>query len=99
MKQQRIVSLAWVAVLAGCTAAADAPGLSDGGGDNATTAELVINEVSVRDGDWVELYVVGDVAVDLGRYTLVDDNPDHQPQSLPPSTLEPGDFFLSLIHI
>ena len=63
-------------------------------------ADLVINEIvcaAADDGhDWVELYVSGSQAVQLSDYTLVDDNPDHTPFTLPEVVLEPGDFFILL---
>ncbi|MGB0590296.1 MAG: CotH kinase family protein [Myxococcota bacterium] len=59
---------------------------------------LVINEIvaAAADGgnDWIELYVVGDQAVTLSDYTLVDDNPDHAPVMLPEVVVEPGQFFV-----
>lgn len=63
-------------------------------------AGLVINEVvCAPEGegtDWIELYAAGTEPVDLGAFTLVDDNPDHEAAALPDVTLEPGEYFIVL---
>jgi spore coat protein CotH len=65
---------------------------------NGGAQGLVINEVVAAatddGGDWIELYVTGDQAVTLSDYTLVDDNPDHTPVTLPEVVVEPGQFFV-----
>jgi len=65
--------------------------------DSADSGTLVINEIVAKDADggndWIELYVTeGTVA--LGDYTIVDDDPDHEPQGLPDVSLSEGDFYI-----
>jgi hypothetical protein len=61
---------------------------------------LIINEIvaAAADGgnDWIELYVTGDQAITLSDYTLVDDNPDHAPVTLPEVVVQAGQFFIIL---
>ena len=56
---------------------------------------LVINEIVAKDSsggdDWIELYVT-EGTVNLGDYTLIDDNEDSELQSLPDLTLSAGEF-------
>lgn len=64
--------------------------------DSANSGTLVINEIVAKDAnggnDWIELYVTeGTVA--LGDYTMVDDDPDHEPQILPDVSLSAGNFY------
>ena len=58
---------------------------------------LVINEIVAKDADggndWIELYVTEGTIV-LGNYTIVDDDPDHEPQELPDVSLSAGDFYI-----
>jgi hypothetical protein len=62
------------------------------------TDSLVINEIvakAVNNGnDWIELYAAGGFPVDLGQYTIVDDNGEHAPVALPSVQLNPGEFFV-----
>ncbi|MGA1870703.1 MAG: lamin tail domain-containing protein [bacterium] len=66
--------------------------------DTTYSTTLVINEIVARDAnggnDWIELYVVGDEAVYLGDYALVDDNEDREPTFLEDIILQPGEFIL-----
>ena len=43
--------------------------------------------------DWLELFVV-EGQVNLGDYSIVDDNTDHVPVTLPDITLEAGDYLV-----
>jgi len=86
---------------AGAMTQPDAPvGASDAEAPAEQGQGLVINEIvcaAADDGhDWVELYASGSEAVQLSEYTLVDDNPDHSPVTLPEVVLEPGEFFIVL---
>lgn len=58
-------------------------------------ASLRINEIvakAIDSGeDWIEFYVTGDSAVNLGDYTLADENLEIV--SLPDVTLQPGEFY------
>lgn len=66
-------------------------------GTGTTSSALVINEVvaDAVDGgnDWIELYA-NEGTVDLSTYTLVDDNSEHTPQTLPSVTLSEGEFIV-----
>lgn len=57
---------------------------------------LVINEVVAKaadDGhDWFELMVTGTQAVNLGEYTIVDNQADREPIALPNISLQPNEF-------
>ena len=59
---------------------------------------LIINEIlasPVEGGnDWIELYNIGEHIVYLEDYSLVDDNPEHDPVALPNNILEPGKFIV-----
>lgn len=59
---------------------------------------LVINEIvsSPTDtgSDWIEFYNVGEQAVYLGDYSIVDDNEAHEPVILPPILLETGQYIV-----
>ncbi|MDP5138283.1 CotH kinase family protein [Rheinheimera baltica] len=61
------------------------------------TTTLKINEIvaSAADGgnDWIELYALADIA-DLSQYSIVDDNTDHSPQTLPAVALSAGEFIV-----
>jgi hypothetical protein len=61
---------------------------------------LVINEIlaSAADGgsDWIELYVISDDPVYLGDYSIVDDNIEREPITLPDITLDPNEFIVIL---
>jgi len=57
--------------------------------------DVVINEVRSTDGDRVELYNRSSAAVDLGGWSLIDDNDLHTPYVIPEgTTIEPGDFLV-----
>lgn len=62
------------------------------------STDLIINEIMVSpvrdEPDWIELLATGDSAVDLWRFTLVDDNRDHVPEQLPYVTIEPGEHYV-----
>jgi hypothetical protein len=59
---------------------------------------LVINEIvaasSNGGNDWIELYNRGEYPVYLEDYTIVDDNLERNPYSLPDITLESGEFLI-----
>ena len=60
-------------------------------------AELVINEIvaSPEEGtDWVELFVIGTGSISVSSFSIVDDNPDHTPVSLPDLTLRAGVYYV-----
>ncbi len=63
---------------------------------SVSDSSLVINEVVPKDADdsddWVELYNIGEDAVNLSDYSLVDDNDDQEPIVLTDYLLEPGEF-------
>jgi len=67
---------------------------------NDAASPLVINEIMAKatdDGeDWIEFYVSGTESINLGDYTVVDDNEDREPAALPNVTLAPGDFYVVL---
>ena len=62
-----------------------------------TFAALVINEIVAKDADggndWIELLAMGGT-VFLGNYSIVDDDPDHEPQVLPDISLSEGNFYV-----
>lgn len=64
---------------------------------DSDTGTLVINEIvakSADDGnDWIELYATGG-SVDLSSYTIVDNDGDRTPQSLPSITLSSGEYLV-----
>lgn len=68
----------------------------DASPDAAPEGELRLNEAMPAppegQADWLELWVTGPGAVELGAYTLVDDDPDHAPVALPARTVMPGTF-------
>lgn len=59
---------------------------------------LVINEIVAKDNgnaqgyDWIELYVSGTDSINLGDYSLIDDDAEEL-QGLPEITLAPGEFY------
>ncbi len=63
-----------------------------------TSSPLIINEIVAKaaDGgnDWFELYVTGATAVNLGDYSVVDDDKERAPVALPAITLTPGQFLV-----
>ena len=65
-----------------------------------SNAAVMINEVVAKataDGeDWIEFYVSGTESVNLGNYTVVDDNEEHELAALPNVTLAPGEFYVVL---
>jgi len=65
--------------------------------DSDDGSPLVINEIVAKDAaggnDWIELYVT-EGTVELGDYTIVDDDPDHEPQELPDVSLSAGEFYV-----
>ncbi|MEL0641730.1 lamin tail domain-containing protein [Pseudoalteromonas aliena] len=62
-----------------------------------STGTLVINEIvassSDTNYDWIELYATADIA-DLSVFSLVDDNADREPQTLPAVSLSQGEFIV-----
>ena len=95
-----------LALICGCPGSPDDSGSEDDTDDTFTdtvedtNAAVMINEVVAKataDGeDWLELYVSGTASVNLGDYTVVDDNEDHEPAALPSVYLSPGDFYVVL---
>ena len=65
--------------------------------DNDYYGILVINEIMAKDAgggnDWIEFFAVGG-NVFLGDYSVVDDDPDHEPQALPDIYLPEGAFYV-----
>ncbi len=61
------------------------------------TAKLFVNEIVAKpvDGnDWIEFYVAGEGSVNLSDYAVVDDDDEHELQTLPNVTLKAGEFFV-----
>ncbi|MBM4371547.1 MAG: CotH kinase family protein [Deltaproteobacteria bacterium] len=93
-------------LLAACRGSGGGSGPDGGGAEDSGVADapvdavpvpgvLLLNEVVVAGGeDWLELVVLGDEPVVLSAYTLVDDNPDHEPAPLPAVSLSPGEFLV-----
>jgi len=82
-----------LAYIAGCNG-----GSSDSGSaSDSDGSSLVINEIVAKDAaggnDWFELYVTQGT-VELGDYTIVDDDPDHELQELPDVSLSAGEFYV-----
>ncbi len=65
--------------------------------DNSYSGNLVINEIMAKDtdgeNDWIELLALNGT-VFLGDYSIVDDDPDREPQVLPDISLSEGDFYV-----
>ncbi|MFT6896767.1 MAG: spore coat protein CotH [Paraglaciecola sp.] len=90
-------------LLFGCGGSSDSSDTTDDVTSETPTTEtpsdstLKINEIvaSASDAgtDWIELYALTDIA-DLSIYTLVDDNADHEVQSLPAVALSAGSFIV-----
>ena len=63
-----------------------------------TSLPLIINEIVAKaadDGnDWFELYVTGGEAVNLGDYSVIDDDKERTPVALPTITLTSGQFLV-----
>ncbi len=97
-----MLSIGTVGCSSGSSDTADSTESTDTSGtddtdDGLTSDPLVINEIAAKDADggndWIELYAAeGPLA--LGDYTIVDDNPDHEPQELPDVSLSAGDFYI-----
>ena len=80
-----------VTLLSGCGGSSSSSGSSSLISGNT----LIINEVMAKDSaggnDWIELYVT-EGTVNLADYSLVDDDEEHERQSLPDLTLTAGEF-------
>lgn len=92
-KKSALLPLAIVSVLiTGCGGSGDS-----GSSDSGSSSALVINEIVAKDAsggnDWIEFYVT-DGSVNLGDYTIVDDDADHEPQSLPDVILSAGEYLV-----
>ena len=65
--------------------------------DNSYSGTLIINEIMAKDADgendWIELLAMNGT-VFLGDYSIVDDDPDHEPQVLPDISISEGDFYV-----
>ncbi|MBN2372565.1 lamin tail domain-containing protein, partial [bacterium] len=63
-------------------------------------SSLLINEIVATPAgggmDWIELYNSGEDPMYLEDYSIVDDNPLHEPVNLPDVILGPGEFFVIL---
>ena len=92
-----IVSAFSTILLSACGGSSSDDSTTDDSTSSPTTGTIVINEIVAKaadDGsDWIELYVT-EGSVDLSSYTIVDDDPDHSPQSLPNITLSSGEFLV-----
>ena len=59
---------------------------------------LAINEVVTSPAgegtDWFEVVVIGTEAVDLGEFTIVDDNANHERAPIGTGLLNPGEFYM-----
>ncbi|XQF91525.1 hypothetical protein ACOBV8_22135 (plasmid) [Pseudoalteromonas espejiana] len=70
---------------------------TDSSSTTTSTGTLVINEIVASPSDttydWVELYATADIA-DLSVFSLVDDNADREPQTLPAVSLSQGEFIV-----
>lgn len=105
MKQNKILPLSLLislSFLSGCGGSDNSSTTTDSNTEIPTTepsdsTSLKINEIvasAENDGmDWIELYAVTDIE-DLSEYSLVDDNADHELQTLPAIALNAGDFVL-----
>jgi spore coat protein CotH len=84
-----------VAMLSGCGGSSSSVTESTSGTSTVTPGNsLVINEIVAKDNggdDWIELYVT-EGSVNLGDYTLIDDNEESELQGLPGITLSAGEF-------
>ena len=88
---------ATVIFMSGCGGSSS--GLTDSDTSNTSTVtegnSLVINEIVAKDSsggdDWIELYVTQG-SVNLGDYTLIDDDEEGELQSLPDMTITAGEF-------
>ena len=82
-----------VTLLSGCGGSSSSSGSSSLISGNT----LIINEVMAKDSaggnDWIELYVT-EGTVNLADYSLVDDDEEHERQSLPDLTLTAGEFLI-----
>ncbi|MCP4135832.1 MAG: cellulosomal protein [bacterium] len=69
---------------------------------NSTSTEYIphiaVNEIVAKDAnsgnDWIELYINASEAVNLGEYSLIDDDEDGEAQALPDITVNPGEFVI-----
>ncbi|MEG3766362.1 CotH kinase family protein [Alteromonas sp. 14N.309.X.WAT.G.H12] len=79
------------------TTSDDTTAEDDSSEDESTTVALVVNEIVAAaedDGnDWIELYANTDIA-DLSIYSVVDDDTDHEAQTLPAVALSAGEFIV-----
>lgn len=87
-----------VLLMSGCGSSSSS--LSDDGSVTSTVTEgnsLVINEIVAKDSnggdDWIELYVTQG-SINLGDYTLIDDDEEGELQSLPDMTITAGEFVI-----
>jgi hypothetical protein len=64
---------------------------SDVGGSSLVINEILANSLP-GEPDWIELLVKGNESISLSQFSLVDDNAEHLPISLPDLLLEPGEF-------
>ena len=83
------------ALLTGCGGSSSSQTDSDSSSTVTDGNSLVINEVVAKDSDggddWIELYVT-EGSINLGDYTLIDDNEEGELQGLPDMTITAGEF-------
>jgi len=109
LKKKSIVIVLLAICMAYMSGCSESPSSSDGSENEEVTdtdtvedtfAAVMINEVVAKataDGeDWIEFYVSGTETVNLGDYTVVDDNEEHELAALPDVYLSPGDFYIVL---
>ncbi len=93
-----------ITLLSGCGASSNSDSITPSDSDSDTQTStltqgntLVINEIVAKDSsggsDWIELYVT-EGTVNLGDYTLIDDNEESELQSLPELTLSAGEYVI-----
>jgi spore coat protein CotH len=92
-----ILMVICLAFISGCSGSSGSSDSAGGSGSEDNSGTLVINEIVSKDADggndWIELYVT-EGTIELGDYTIVDDDPDHEPQELPDGSLSAGEFYI-----
>ncbi|MBW8189891.1 CotH kinase family protein [Neiella marina] len=98
-KEFVVIFFSWLALLScGGSGSSDTDYSEEPSDDTPeTSVSIVVNEVVAdpADGgnDWIEIYAV-EGPIDLSDYSLVDDNADRDPQSLPDVILATGEFIV-----
>lgn len=65
--------------------------ISETPGTNSLKINEIVASASDDGPDWIELYALADIS-DLSIYSVVDDDTDHEAQSLPAISLSEGEF-------